>query len=136
MEIRVVLAAYEIFQKLFLRDLIMILISNLIVGFSAIFFKDFFYFILTIQIISYYKISSIRQLDFSLPILNFLKLMPIRYSDIVIAKTLLELFLFLFQNIFILGILLKYNIPWVIILSLFIFALNVVVRVLLGYKLR
>ncbi len=136
MEVRLVLAAYAVFQKLFFRDLILILVSNLIVGLSALFLRNVFYYILSIQIISYYKISSIRRLDSSLPILNFLKLMPVRYGDIVIAKTLLELLLFLFQNIFILGILLKYNVFWVIVFSLFFFALNVVVRVFLGYKLR
>ncbi len=136
MEVRLVLAAYAVFQKLFFRDLILILVSNLIVGLSAFFLRNVFYYILSIQIISYYKIASIRRLDSSLPILTFLKLMPVRYGDIVIAKTLLELLLFLFQNIFILGILLKYNVFWVIVFSLFFFALNVVVRVFLGYKLR
>ncbi len=136
MEIKIVLTAYTFFQKLFLRDLVVILFFNTVVGLSAIFLKGLLYYILLVQLISYYKIASIRTLDYSPRILNFLKLMPVRYSQIVIAKTLLELFLFLFQNIFILSILLKYNILWVVLLSLLLFTLTIVVRIVFGYKIR
>jgi hypothetical protein len=98
MEIKVIILLFGFFIKIFKKQSPFILFSNIGYVLVAIFLNKILAFLFPVLMLNYYYISRIKKVDLNDNVRRLIALMPFKYVNVGIAKSFLEFFFFLTQN--------------------------------------